>query len=73
MQWGHLSTLHSWLGLFFLTAYLLNFVGGGISFLIPQISPEFRAAYLPSHRFLGIVTLLLATGKFYIACLHNYV
>ena len=66
MQWGHLSTLHSWLGLLFLCVYSLNFAGGAVSFLLPQVPADFRASYTPSHRFIGIVTLLLAAGEIYV-------
>jgi len=60
---GHLSTTHSWLGLFFLLAYSSNFLGGGAAFLVPDsVFPvALREKYAPSHRFLGVTSLLLAS------------
>jgi hypothetical protein len=58
---GHLSSMHSWLGLILVFVYFQNWVLGIVSFgLGDRIPLEWKKKYLPSHRFLGIVGLLLA-------------
>jgi len=58
-EWGHLTTMHSWLGVFLVALYSQNWVFGFIHFVLP-VSVEWRKRYLPSHRFFGIVGLLVA-------------
>ena len=62
-HYGHLSTMHSWLGILLILVYFQNWVLGIICFGIQRlgIPIEWKKKYLPSHRFLGIVGLLLAT------------
>jgi len=61
---GHLASLHSWLGVVVLTVFSQNFVLGVLSFALPKDNSPARlrwaAAYLPSHRFLGLTTTFLA-------------
>lgn len=58
-NWGHLTTMHSWLAIFLLAIYSQNWVFGIIHFIFP-VSIEWKKRYLPSHRFFGIVGILLA-------------
>lgn len=60
-RFGHLSTMHSWLGLMLVFIYFQNWILGIINFAFKNVvSPEWKKKYLPTHRFLGIVGLLLA-------------
>eukprot|EP01036_Dinobryon_divergens_P029283 gene29283-38353_t len=59
-NWGHLTTMHSWLGILLLAVYSQNWLLGIFHFLFPWASLELRKNYLPSHRFFGIVGLFLA-------------
>lgn len=59
-NWGHLSTMHSWLGILLLVVYSQNWILGICHFIFPWVSSELRRLYLPSHRFFGILGLLLA-------------
>lgn len=59
---GHLASMHSWLGLGLVIIYSQNWCLGLLSFFLPGIvTPEWKQKYLPSHRFLGIFGLLLAS------------
>jgi Eukaryotic cytochrome b561 len=59
--WGHLSSMHSWLGLLLLVVYFQNWLIGLISFGLGDFIPlHWKKKYLPSHRFLGIVGFFLA-------------
>lgn len=61
VRWGHLSTMHSWLGLLLLFVYFQNWVVGLVSFGLGDLVPlRWKKTYMPSHRFLGIVGFLLA-------------
>lgn len=61
MKLGHLTSMHSWLGLMLVFIYFQNWVLGIVSFGgVISLSEEFKRKYLPSHRFLGIVGVLLA-------------
>ena len=68
---GHLASLHSWLGVLLLAVFSQNFTLGFLSFALPKDGSPSRlkwaASYLPSHRFLGLVTsflgaLVMCTG-----------
>lgn len=59
-NWGHLSTMHSWLGILLIAVYSQNWILGLFHFLFPWTSLELRKKYLPSHRFFGILGLFLA-------------
>ena len=61
-QWGHLSSFHSWLGVLLVCIYSQNWILGLLSFGLPGImTDDFKAKYMPSHRFLGIVGFFVAT------------
>ena len=60
----NLSSPHSIIGLITVMLYGSNFLGGLASFGLYEylgISAEFKAAYLPSHVFIGIFTIFCAT------------
>lgn len=61
--WGHLSSIHSWMGLILLVFYFQNWVLGGSIFGVARsfFSGQFKASYLSYHRYFGIVGLLLAS------------
>ena len=60
-DWGHLSSMHSWLGLILIFVYIQNYFLGILYFGIQNFMPELaKKGYLPTHRFLGIVGFLLA-------------
>jgi hypothetical protein len=60
-KWGHLSSMHSWLGILLLFVYFQNWVIGLISFGLGDLVPlQWKKNYLPYHRFLGIIGLFLA-------------
>ena len=62
VQLGHLSSFHSWLGVLVVCIYSQNWILGMLSFAFPKImSAEFKAKYMPSHRFLGIMGFFVAT------------
>ena len=62
VQIGHLSSFHSWLGVLVVCIYSQNWVLGVLSFALPGVmTPEFKAKYMPSHRFLGIMGYFVAT------------
>lgn len=56
---GHLSSLHSWLGVLLLGIYIQNIVGGSSIFGGFNFSDDFKVKYLPSHRFLGKFIFIL--------------
>ena len=57
---ANLYSLHSFLGMAAILIYLSNYFGGLTSFLIKCWSEEQRRNYLPSHMFLGVMTLLVS-------------
>jgi len=59
--WGHLSTLHSWLGVLFLALYSQNWILGGSFFFNAFVPLDWKKDYAPLHRFLGVASLLAAT------------
>ncbi|XP_050434682.1 transmembrane ascorbate-dependent reductase CYB561-like isoform X2 [Adelges cooleyi] len=53
-------SLHSWMGILTMLMFISQFVGGFVSFLFPGIAGEYRAAVLPYHVFIGVLTFGLA-------------
>ncbi|KAK0070498.1 cytochrome b561 [Biomphalaria pfeifferi] len=58
----NLYSLHSWLGLFVVVCFGLQWSLGFISFLWPKLSMGIRTFYMPYHTFWGVVLLVLATA-----------
>ncbi|KAI8774587.1 cytochrome b561, partial [Biomphalaria glabrata] len=58
----NLYSLHSWLGLFVVVCFGLQWSLGFISFLWPKLSMGIRTLYMPYHTFWGVVLLVLATA-----------
>ena len=48
-------SIHSWLGLITIGLFFLQWVFGFVSFLFPKLRDDIRKAYLPHHRFFGLV------------------
>ena len=59
-QLSDLASLHSWLGICTLILFTQNYIFGVISFLLPNVSVEWKRKYFPSHKFLGMMTMLAA-------------
>eukprot|EP01041_Mallomonas_annulata_P006592 gene6592-13338_t len=57
---SNLTSLHSWLGLVTLILYIQNYVLGFLHFILPLFSLELKKLYLPSHKILGFMTLVVA-------------
>uniref|UniRef100_A0A914UIG2 Cytochrome b561 domain-containing protein n=1 Tax=Plectus sambesii TaxID=2011161 RepID=A0A914UIG2_9BILA len=51
----HMFTSHSWLGVSVMTAFILQYIAGFVSFGFPKVSPSVRAWYLPVHRAVGMI------------------
>ncbi|KAI1721309.1 eukaryotic cytochrome b561 domain-containing protein [Ditylenchus destructor] len=51
-------SLHSWVGIFFLTAYVLQYLGGFLTFFFPGMSMEVRKFFLPFHQLFGVLILI---------------
>lgn len=43
----HFMTFHSWIGLATIVLFVLQWILGFISFLVPQLSLDFRKSYMP--------------------------
>ena len=52
---NNLYSIHSWLGLTTLCLFFLQWVIGFVSFMLPKMSDRVKKAYLPHHRFFGLV------------------
>jgi hypothetical protein len=59
---ANLFSLHSWLGLFTLCVWFQNYVLGFIYFVFPVFGPEQKEQYLKMHRFLGMMSILVAAA-----------
>lgn len=57
---GNLYSLHSWLGLFVVCAFGLQWLLGFLAYLTPVIGMAIKQFYLPYHRFWGTSLLALA-------------
>ncbi|KAL8600592.1 hypothetical protein ACOMHN_062463 [Nucella lapillus] len=57
----NLHSLHSWLGLFVVVAFSLQWVLGFAAYLMPVVGLVMKQYYMPYHRFWG-VTLLAVAG-----------
>ncbi|CAF0790740.1 unnamed protein product [Adineta steineri] len=57
----HFQSFHSWLGLTTVALFVLQWICGFVSFLVPQLSLNIRQAYMPSHRLWGKIIFLSAT------------
>eukprot|EP01041_Mallomonas_annulata_P013399 gene13399-28413_t len=57
---SNFASLHSWLGLTTLTLYVQNYVLGFLHFFLPIFSLEMKKLYLPNHKYLGFMTLVVA-------------
>ena len=51
----NMYSLHSWVGLSAVILFGLQWVFGFVSFLFPKLSDGLRAAYMPHHKFWGLV------------------
>ncbi|XP_059159390.1 transmembrane ascorbate-dependent reductase CYB561-like isoform X2 [Physella acuta] len=58
----NLYSLHSWVGLFVVVCFGLQWVLGFVSFLWPKLGMGARAMYMPYHTFWGVLLLILATA-----------
>ena len=56
----NMYSLHSWLGLFTVILFGLQWVFGFVSFLFPKLSEGIRRFYLPHHKFWGLVIFGMA-------------
>jgi len=57
----NMYSLHSWLGLFVVVAFGLQWLLGFTAFLLPGWGMALRTAYMPHHRFWGVALLIMAT------------
>ncbi|XP_025095004.1 putative cytochrome b561 [Pomacea canaliculata] len=57
---ANLYTLHSWVGLFTVVAFGLQWILGFTSYLIPVVGMAAKRFYMPYHRFWGSTLLALA-------------
>uniref|UniRef100_A0A914UJK9 Cytochrome b561 domain-containing protein n=1 Tax=Plectus sambesii TaxID=2011161 RepID=A0A914UJK9_9BILA len=51
----HMFSAHSWLGVAVMTAFIIQYIAGFVSFGFPKVSPSVRAWYLPVHRAVGMI------------------
>jgi cytochrome b-561 len=58
----NLYSLHSWLGLFVVVSFGLQWLLGFASFLWPKLGMGARTMYMPYHTFWGVTLLILATA-----------
>jgi len=60
----HFMTYHSWIGLTTITLFVFQWIMGFVSFLVPQLSLNFRKGYMPSfsHRLWGKIIFLSAVA-----------
>jgi cytochrome b-561 len=49
-QRSHLMTYHSWIGLITIILFILQWICGFISFLVPKLSLDFRQGYISRYR-----------------------
>uniref|UniRef100_A0A914UIG3 Cytochrome b561 domain-containing protein n=1 Tax=Plectus sambesii TaxID=2011161 RepID=A0A914UIG3_9BILA len=52
---NHMFSAHSWFGVTVMTAFVLQYIAGFVSFGFPKVSPSVRAWYLPIHRAIGLL------------------
>ncbi|XP_072179648.1 transmembrane ascorbate-dependent reductase CYB561-like [Diadema setosum] len=50
----NLYSLHSWVGLTAFILFACQWLAGFVSFFFPKLREEYRAAYLPLHRYMGV-------------------
>lgn len=55
-------SLHSWIGTFTMTLFVLQFIAGFVAFLKPGLSMSTRAMLMPWHRLAGAMLLVLASA-----------
>jgi len=55
----NMYSLHSWVGLSAVILFGLQWAFGFVSFLFPKLSDGLRAAYMPHHRFWGLVIFVM--------------
>ncbi|XP_012942274.1 cytochrome b561 [Aplysia californica] len=58
---ANLYSLHSWIGLFVVVCFGLQWVLGFVAFLWPKLGMGARTTYMPYHQFWGVALLILAT------------
>jgi len=51
----HMFSAHSWVGVSVMTAFILQYIAGFVSFGFPKVSPAVRSWYLPVHRAVGLI------------------
>jgi len=56
----HLTSMHSWFGIFVLTLYTIQLLGGIIAFVFPELSDERRAQASPLHIKAGVFIYTMA-------------
>ena len=61
IKYSHLSSLHSWLGLFTIILFGQNYTLGFVSYFFPGLALHIKKAYMPFHKLFGLMTLLAAT------------
>lgn len=59
---NNLYSLHSWLGMFVVCSFGLQWVLGFASFLWPKLNHSVRSSYMPFHTFWGVALLILSTA-----------
>jgi len=59
---ANLYSMHSWLGITTVVLFCCQFVVGFVSFLIPGLRMNLRAAYLPIHVYFGLGIFLMAVA-----------
>ena len=66
----HFNSLHSWLGIFMISLYWLQYTLGLIVFLCKKVSPTLKRSFLATHVFFGLtstfgVYLVILLGLIY--------
>lgn len=56
----NLYSLHSWIGLFAVILFILQWVGGFFSFLYPIITAQQRETFMPMHIYFGLTGYVMA-------------
>jgi len=59
---NNMYSLHSWIGMFVIVCFGVQWVLGFMSFLWPKFGIAFRSNYMSYHRFWGVCLLILATA-----------
>ncbi|KAI1730260.1 eukaryotic cytochrome b561 domain-containing protein [Ditylenchus destructor] len=59
---ANLYSIHSWVGLFAVSLFAVQWIGGCVAFFMPGFSMGLRASIMPFHRLSGIAIFVISLG-----------